>query len=317
MNRLDTYEDPQHNTPGHLRCTERNLLLCLSCASAGSMNKPMFGNTLQPIQLLRHHFGYAGRSPEYPASQPPAAVAAAATATNNNSSSNNGSSGSSSSSSTGSSGSSSTSSNTTSPSIISIRLTGNDTFEDVDMLLPATAASVPGMDNLLSAVQATDLMGVTAIGKVTNATQLLSTAGLEKATSTASGSTASSQHMPASDSTSSSSSCSCFRVDAEQLQKQCSVKGWNWPSKNEELVTRCIDFLAHNATQYMPLQQHDPTKNISCTRQLQMHTFWSGPMTWKLKAVIQSFLFTHYTNNTSCRPKPVLNVWLQTVDPNR
>jgi hypothetical protein len=95
------------------------------------------------------------------------------------------------------------------------------------------------------------------------------------------------------------------------------VKDSGWPEKNEQLVTQCFDLLVNHTSQYLQTVQHDPASNISCTRPLLLHTFWAGPMTWKLKAVIQSFLFTHYSNDTSCRPKPVLNVWLQTVEPTR
>jgi hypothetical protein len=95
------------------------------------------------------------------------------------------------------------------------------------------------------------------------------------------------------------------------------VKDSGWPEKNEQLVNHCFDFLTNNASQYVQICQHDPSSNISCTEQLLLHTFWAGPMTWKLKAVIQSFLFTHYSNDTSCRPKPVLTVWLQTAEPTR
>jgi hypothetical protein len=95
------------------------------------------------------------------------------------------------------------------------------------------------------------------------------------------------------------------------------VKDSGWPERNEQLVNHCFDFLTGDASQYLQTLQHDPSGNVSCTEQLLLHTFWAGPMTWKLKAVIQSFLFTHHTIDTSCRPKPVLNVWLQTIEPTR
>jgi hypothetical protein len=110
--------------------------------------------------------------------------------------------------------------------------------------------------------------------------------------------------------------CTCTRADAAVLTKYCSIKGHVWPEKNEELVNECFDLLLNRSNDFLQELQHNPGQNISCTKQLLMHTYWSGPMTWKLKAVIQSFLFTHYTNDTSCRPKPVLNVWLQDVNPN-
>jgi hypothetical protein len=109
----------------------------------------------------------------------------------------------------------------------------------------------------------------------------------------------------------------CRRADPEALRTHCSVRDRGWPEKNTELVTQCFDFLVNKTSEYLQEQEHNPSKGFDCKKQLLMHTFWSGDMNWKLKAVMQSFLFTHFSNDTSCRPKPVLNVWLQTVEPTR
>jgi hypothetical protein len=111
-----------------------------------------------------------------------------------------------------------------------------------------------------------------------------------------------------------SSTCTCMRADAGVLREYCSVRDSGWPEKNERLVSQCFDLLVNNATRYLKEVQHNTASNTNCTRQLLLHTFWAGPMTWLLKAVSQSFLFTHYSNDTSCRAKPILNVCLQFKD---
>lgn len=114
------------------------------------------------------------------------------------------------------------------------------------------------------------------------------------------------------------STCTCLRADPAVLRKHCSVNDRGWPANNTQLVTDCFDLLVNKTSDYLRVQNHNPgQEGTDCRKQLLMHTFWSGDMNWKLKAVIQSFLFTHYSNDTSCRPKPLLNVWLQTVEPTR
>lgn len=113
------------------------------------------------------------------------------------------------------------------------------------------------------------------------------------------------------------STCTCLRADPAVLRKHCSVNDRGWPENNMQLVTDCFDLLVNKTSDYLQVQNHNPGQGMDCSKQLLMHTFWSGDMNWKLKAVIQSFLFTHYSNDTSCRPKPMLNVWLQTVEPTR
>lgn len=116
----------------------------------------------------------------------------------------------------------------------------------------------------------------------------------------------STKHMP----------CRCTRADPDILRAHCSVKGRGWPQNNAEWVTDCFDLLANRQSGYLHVSEHNPS-GVDCSRQLIMHTFWAGDMTQKLKAVIQSFLFSHYTSDTSCRPKPVLNIWLQSTKPTR
>lgn len=112
------------------------------------------------------------------------------------------------------------------------------------------------------------------------------------------------------------STCSCLRIDPASLQKHCSIKGRDWPADNNKLLEECIDFLTKHNAEYLRLHQHN-TSETDCTKQLVVHTFWAGPMTFKLKAVIQSFLYTHFATDTRCRAKPVLSIWLQTVEPSR
>jgi len=271
------------NQTGHL-IIKHAAVFCLP----GTPTSPTRDSPIGPIALLRHHFAQgstlAGLYNAFQQAQPAPEDASTGDPYLNRSEVVTISSSDASSAATG---------------IISMRLGSNSSYAGIDT---ASTMGMMGMDSMESAFEGFGMTGLSGAVPILNITQQ-STAANGSATD--------------SSSSSSSSTCSCLRADPEQLKKQCSVKGWNWPDKNEELVTGCLDFLAHNTSQYLHLQQHNPNNGTDCTRQLLMHTFWSGDMTWKLKAVIQSFLYTHSTNDTSCRPKPVLNVWLQTANPTR
>lgn len=119
---------------------------------------------------------------------------------------------------------------------------------------------------------------------------------------------------------SSNSSCGCLQANPEELIRVCSIVPVKWPDDLNNLIDNCMTMLAHNHSQYLNYQQQQDKEaagGTACRQQLLIHTFWAGPMVWKLKAVIQSFLFTHHTTETSCRPKPVLHVWLSTQEPTR
>lgn len=103
------------------------------------------------------------------------------------------------------------------------------------------------------------------------------------------------------------SDCSCLMADTEQLINACAFQPSGWPANSAQKVTRCMQFLAHNQSQYLT-----PAHEQDCRKPLVLHTFWTGDLSWKFKLTIEAFLFTHYAKDAACKFKPVLYVWLQT-----
>lgn len=104
--------------------------------------------------------------------------------------------------------------------------------------------------------------------------------------------------------------CSCLVADADSLHKACTFQKQGWPANNEQQIVQCMDFLAHNHSQYLSTRSGP----ANCSKPLVLHTFWAGDISWKLKLVIDAFLFTHYAADAACAPKPKLFVWLQTKE---
>ena len=110
--------------------------------------------------------------------------------------------------------------------------------------------------------------------------------------------------------------CQCLLAGAGQLLSRCSRSTVNSTEKGHELVAACMEYLANNSSHYLK-SSAGTLPAEECKKQLLVHVFWAGGMTWKLNMVIQSFLITHFRADEGCGPKPTLYVWLQGVQPSR